>query len=210
MHGSEVDFVIYRGITERYSKWFVREVLDSIYMDEYRYTFWVPEDERPYHYYEMTLVESDSVFLRKTNGEVFCTTMHVFENLYDIFFYDGFTNSGVAAFDEDCIDYVECEPGVLSAEYPDWFYEYFTEAVHFPPDNESIFIYDTGYTTKPIFNSSGSTVVIEPLNATQGQASVTEHCVFLKNRFGEIRAMSFEDFTKYYNTGPLGGRNYEY
>ena len=200
LRGSFVDYVIFTGMTERYPLWFEREVFDSIYMDEHRYTFWMPEDERPYNYHDMVLVETDSIFLRKENGEVFCTSKYVFENLYDIFYYDGYTNSGVAAFGEDCIDYVECSPGVLSKEYPDWFYEYFTESIHFPPDNESIFIYSKD---KKIFKSDNPNLDILKLDSTQCQVSITEHAVFLRNRFGEIRATSLMGFHKHYDTRPI-------
>jgi len=209
-HNSYVDFVIYMGMTEDYPTWFEEEVLVSVYMDEHRYTFYIPLEERTSDYYEKTLVEDYSVFLRKTTGEIFCTTYDAFMELYDIFTYNGFSNSGIAAFSEDCITYVECEPGVLSAEYPDWFYEFFTEAIHFPPGNESIFIFDMDNSSIPISTSDKDSDVISPLDTSMGQVSIDHHCVFLRNHLGEIRHMRYETFLKYYNPGPLGGHYYEY
>lgn len=206
LHGSWVDYVVYMGLNERYPKWFEEEVLDDIYMDEHRYTFWMPRSERPWDYYEKDLVETDSVFLRKPNGEVFRTTKYVFEQLYVIFLYDGYSNYGIAAYEEDCIEYVECQPGVLNNGYPDWFYEYFTEALHFKDGNESIFIYELDNTNPPI--TSNSKDIVEPLDNDIGQVAVDRHCVFLRNFLGEIRHMDYVDFIKYYHPGPLGGHTY--
>lgn len=209
-HDSYVDYVLYMGMTEEYPQWFKDEVLEAIYMDCHRYTFYVPLEERTSDYYEKTLVEDYSVFLRKNDGEIFCTSYDAFRELYDIFKYDGFTNSGVAAFSEDCITYVECQPGVLSAEYPDWFYEFFTEAIHFPPDNESIFIFDLDSTNPPISSSDRESNIISSLDASAGQVAIDHHCVFLRNYLGEIRHMRYETFLKHYNPGPLGGHEFEY
>lgn len=207
LHGGWVDYVMYMGLTERYPDWFHQEVLDDIFMDEHRFTFWVPEEERSWDYYEKDLVESDSVFLRKPNGDIFRTSRYVFEQLYVVFLYDGFSNHGLAAYEDDCIEYVECQPGVLSAEYPDWFYEYFTEAIHFKDEGESIFIYDLDTTNPPITSSSIN--IVEPLDSTIGQVAVDEHCVFLRNFLGEIKHMDYSDFLKYYYPGPVGGHVYE-
>lgn len=176
MHGSFVNFVIFRGLTEQYPRWFRKSVIDDLTMDSDRYTFWVPQNERNPDYYEKVLVEDYSVFLENRRGEIHCTTMEAFDDLYSIFKYDAFKNGGVAAFKEDCIEYVECVPGVLTDEYPDWFYEYYTEVVVFP-DEETIFLDQTG------------------------DISITEHCVFLRNKFGEIRKISYNSFLKYYNPG---------
>lgn len=206
LHGSWVDYVIYMGMTERYPEWFQKEVLDDIYMDEHRFTFWLPEEERPWDYHEKELVESDSVFLRKPNGEIFRTSKYVFEQLYVIFLYDGFSNHGIAAYEEDSIEYVECQPGVLSAEYPDWFYEYFTEAIHFQNCNESIFIFEINTPGNPVTSSTRNQVV--PLGSGLGQVAVDTHCVFLRNFLGEIRHMEYSDFLKHYHPGPVGGHIY--
>lgn len=200
LRGSYVDYVNYMGLTEKYPVWFHRDVLDDIYMDESRYTFWIPESERPVDYYEKELVEQFSVFLRKPGGEIFCTTTDAFEELYTVFKYDAFENSGVAAFSEDVIKYVECYPGRLSKRYPDWFYEYFTESIHFPDQEESIFIYELDTTNPPV--QSRDIDIIEPLDQDICQVSVDEHCVFLCNHLGEIRHMLYSNFIKYYTPGP--------
>lgn len=206
LHGGWVDYVVYMGMTERYPDWFQNEVLDDIFMDVNRYTLWVPKEERSVDYHEKTLVEDYSVFLRKPDGEIMCTTQYVFMQLYYVFIYDGYSNHGIAAFEEDCIEYVECQPGVLTAKYPDWFYEYFTEAVHFPQERESVFIYDLDTTQAPV--TSSSIDIVEPLDSSVGQVAVDTHCVFLKNLHGEIRHMEYSDFLKHYHPGPVGGHIY--
>lgn len=200
LHGGWVDYVIYMGMTERYPEWFERDVLDDIFMDEHRFTFWLPKEERSWDYHEKTLVEVDSVFLRKPNGDLFCTSKYVFDQLYIVFLYDGFSNYGIAAYEEDCIEYVECQPGVLSAEYPDWFYEHFTESVNIPGE-ESILLYDT---EKHHLTSQVGPFVLN----VAGDISVNTHCVFLKNLLGEIRHMEYSDFLKHYHPGPVGGHIY--
>lgn len=204
LHGGWVDYVIYMGITENYPDWFNKEVLNDIYMDESRFTMWQPEEERSWDYYEKDCIESDSVFLRKPNGEIFMTSKYVFDQLYVIFLYDGFSNYGVAAYRDDCIEYVECQPGVVSADHPDWFYEYFTEAVHFQDQKESIFIFDR---SSPVVIGSSSNGVIS-LTGDVGQISVDSHCVFLRNFLGEIKHMEYSDFLKHYHPGPIGGFSY--
>jgi hypothetical protein len=186
LRGSYVDFVCFMGITEKYPLWFEEELYECVYMDDSRYTFWTPDGERKPDYYEKQLVEDYTVFLRKPNGEVHVTDYEVVQYLYITFQYDITTNSGIMALQDDCIDYVECIGGVLSAEYPNWFYEYFTEAVHFPRNGESILVYENG------------------------EYSVDNHCVFLKNRFGEIKGMYYDDFLKYYDPCPkVGGIWYD-
>lgn len=194
-HGSYVQYVIYIGITEKYPRWFEKEVLDNIYSDSDRFTFWVPLEERTVDYYEKTLVEDYSVFLRKPDGNIHCTDFDVFEKLYQVFKYDRFTNSGVAAFSEDCIEYIECKPGVLSSEYPEWFYEFFTESAVFP-NVETVLMFDTDKYRLSYNNSKFE------MN-TSGDISVLEHCVFLRNHLGEIRHMQYDIFKKHYNPGPL-------
>lgn len=183
------------GMTENYPRWFEKIIDDAIFMDESRYTFYVDKLERRPDYYEKILIEDYSVFIRKPNGEVHVTDYDIFAELYRAFRYDSFTNSGLAAFEEDCIDYVECSPGILSAGYPDWFYEYFTEAINFPQDEETIYFYDE---EKHCLTAKRGTLVV-PL---KGEASVTKHCVFLRNKFGEIRGMDYDDFIKHYDPQP--------
>lgn len=195
LRGSYIEYVVYKGVTERYPYWFKRELDKNIFTDDSRYTFYVPIDERRPDYYEKQLVEDYSIFLRKPSGEVHVTDYDTFSDLYHEFIYDTFTNSGVAALEEDCIEYVECRPGILPAGYPEWFYEYFTEAINFPKDELTIFLYDKE--TNCLTASRGSLLV-----TAGGAASVTEHCVFLRNKFGEIRGMRYGDFLKYYDPGP--------
>ena len=195
LRGSYVEFVNFMGITENYPQWFAEIIDDAIYMDESRYAFYVDREERRIDYYEKILIEDYSVFIRKPNGEVHVTDYDVFGELYITFIYDSFTNSGLAAFEEDSIEYVECRPGVLSARYPDWFYEYFTEAINFPQDEETIYFYDEH---KYCLTAKRGTLVV-PL---KGEASVTTHCVFLRNKYGEIRGMDYDDFIKYYDPDP--------
>jgi hypothetical protein len=42
--------------------------------------------------------------------------------------------------------------------------------------------------------------------AAGGDVEITEHCVFLRNKFGEILGMTYDEFLKYYDDDPqLGG-----
>jgi hypothetical protein len=200
LRGSYVEFVTFMGITERYPLWFEKEMEYTIIQDESRYTLWIPFDERSPDYYEKQLVEDYSVFLRKPNGEVHVTDYDTLSDLYTTFRYNRFTNSGIAALDEDCIEYVECHPGILPAGYPEWFYEYFTEAFNYPEDDKTFFLYDAD-TRKLTANRESINVDIA------GCVTVTDHCVFLYNRFGEIRGMLYDDFIKYYDDDPrIGGK----
>ena len=194
LRGSYVEFVTFNGCTERYPEWFVEELYECCYTDESRYTFWVPADERRPDYYEKQLIEDYSVFLRKANGEIHLTDYDVFSDLYTAFRYDSFTNSGIAAFDKDCIDYVECTGGVLGTEYPMWFYEYFTEAVNLP-QGETVFFHDHNTSTN---TTRGPFLEV----SDDGQVSVDDHSVFMRNKIGEIKAMLYEDFIKYYDDNP--------
>lgn len=183
LRGSYVEFVCYMGITEKYPRWFKKILDDCTYTDDDRYTFYVPPAERTPAYYEKQLIEDYTVFLRKSNGEVHVTDYEVLQHMYTSFKYNAFNNSGLAALDEDTIEYVECRPGILGAEYPEWFYEYFTEVVNFPHDEQTI------------------------LMADDNEVYVDRHCVFLKNRFGEIKGMYYDDFLKYYDPNPkIGGK----
>src|SRR5690606_38554608 len=141
-----------------------------------------------------------SVFLRKPNGEIFVTDYDIFSELYISFRYDAFTNSGLAALENDCIEYVECHGGVLTAEYPAWFYEYFTEVVNFP-DKETIYSYDTD---KQHLVYEHGLFSVNP----KGEVSVDQHCVFLRNKYGEIRGLLYDDFLKHYDPNPGTGDSY--
>lgn len=179
LQGSYVDFVIFMGETERYPKWFQRELDKCIYTDESRYTFWVDRDERKPDYYEKKLVEEFSIIIRNSSGDIHVTDYDIFQDLYITFRYDAFTNSGLAAFEEDSIEYVECMPGILDAGYPHWFYEYFTEAVNLPDEFDGFMLF-----------------------SDRDEVKVTEHCVILRNRFDEIRTMTYKEFSRYYDDSP--------
>jgi hypothetical protein len=195
LRGSYVEYVVFRGITEEYPKWFDKE-LDQMYLNEHRFTFYMPKEERYPDYHEKELVEEFSVFLRKfENDEVFLTNYDTFSELYTIFQYDLFTNSGIAAYKEDTIEYVECRGGILNDEYPNWFYEYFTEAINFPYENETVLFYDAW--AKGLKVTEGTLFV-----RNNGDISVSTHCVFLRNRFGEIMGMEYIQFLKIYDPLP--------
>lgn len=196
LRDSYVEYVVYTGVTERYPLWFAEELYDATYTDESRYTFWVPLEQRRPDYYEKQLVEDYSIILRKPNGDIHVTDYDTFTELYITFKYDAFTNSGIAALQEDCIEYVECKPGVLTAGYPEWFYEYFTEAFNYPQDGETIYLYDEKEHT---LKATRGSLIAE---AGAGQASVTKHCIFLRNKYGEVRGMDYENFLKYYDPDP--------
>jgi hypothetical protein len=199
LRGSYIEYVIFAGVTEKYPPWFEEEMYDTISLDESRYTFWLHKDERNMDYYEKQLVEDYSVFLRKPNGEVHVTDWDVFSDLYMAFTYNEFNHSGIAALRDDCIEYVEASAGVLPIGYPIWFYEYFTEALNFPQDEETVYFFDE--TEKALKASRG------PMFATAGgEVTVKQHSVFLRNKFGEIRVMTYRDFLKYYDPDPqIGG-----
>lgn len=186
LKGSYVDFVIFMGESERYPSWFQKELDKCTYTDESKYTFWVHSEERRPDYYEKKLIEDYSVIIRNSKGLLHITDYDVFQNLYITFRYDGFTNSGLAAFEEDTIEYVECKPGVIDCKYPDWFYDYYTESVTLPLDFQGYLLY-----------SDGSSDDIE----------VVEHCVILRNRSGDIMDMLYSDFKKYYDDSPSHDRD---
>jgi hypothetical protein len=198
LRGSYVEYVIFAGVTEKYPPWFEEELYDTISLDESRYTFWVHRDERNMNYYEKQLVEDYSVFLRKPNGEVHVTDWDIFSELYMAFTYSEFNHSGIAALYEDTIDYVEAKAGVLPAGYPIWFYEYFTEAFNYPQDEKTFFFYDIN---EHVIKASRDSMEI----TAGGDVTITEHCVFLRNKFGEIRGMTYYEFLKYYDDNPKRG-----
>lgn len=180
LRGKYLDAVYFMGINEKYPYWFAEELYDAIFTDESRYTFWVDRHSRRPDYHEKTLIEDYSVFLRKEDGTIFVTNYDQLDEMYTIFRTDKFTNSGLVAFNEDVIDYVECHGG--SSFYSmddDWFYEYFTEVVNHPQDEESIFF----------------------TNTDQG-ITVNQHCAVLMNKYGEIRAMEWRKFLKFYDIDP--------
>lgn len=197
---SYIEYVIFMGVTERYPSWFAEELYECTYTDESRYTFWVPIDERQPDYYEKQLVEEYSVFLRKPNGDIHVTDYDIFQDLYVTFRYDAFTNSGIAALEQDCIEYVECHPGILPAGYPEWFYAFFTEAFNFPENEETVFFYDAD--EKSLKASRGSLVATA---GKHGEVDVVEHCVFLHNKYGEIKGLSYNEFLKYFDPNPQIG-----
>lgn len=179
LRGSYVDVVFYMGLNEPYPYWFSELIYNHILIDEDRYTFYVPREERKVEYYEKKLIEDYSVFIRKSDGSVHVTDYDIFESLYQVFRTDSFENSGLAALKSDTIEYVECHGGYVVSGYPDWFYEYFSEAVNNPVDDETVFISDDN-----------------------GDITITDHCVFLKNRYGEIKIMDYDVFLKYYDPDP--------
>jgi hypothetical protein len=199
LRNSYVEFVIFMGVTERYPSWFAEEIYDSVMIDESRYTFWLHRDERSMGYYEKQLIEEYSVILRKPNGEMHVTDYDIFQDLYITFRYDAFTNSGIAAFEQDCIEYQECQAGVLPEGYPAWFYEFFTEAFNYPQDEKTFFFYDTD---KHVLKASRDSIEV----TAGGDVTITQHCVFLHNKYGEIRGMAYDDFIKYYDPDPRLGR----
>lgn len=197
LRGSYVEFVIYNGVTERYPDWFEEELYDCTYTDESRYTFYVAPRERRPDYHEKQLIEDYSVFLRKPDGEVHLTDYDIFKDMYHVYIYDAFTNSGIAAFKDDSIDYVECDGGVLLKEYPAWFYEYYTEAVNLP-NGETFYIHDAHDHDTSCGNIRGPYLSV----SEDGSISIDSRSVFLRNRYGEVRAMFYDDFIRFYDPDP--------
>lgn len=199
LRGSYVEYVIFAGVTEKYPLWFEEEMYDTVSLDESRYTFWVHRDERNMAYYEKQLVEDYSVFLRKPDGEVHVTDWDVFSELYLAFTYSEFTHSGIAALRDDTIEYVEAQAGSLPLGYPEWFYEHFTEAFNYPQDEKTFFFFDTN---KHALKASRDSMEI----TAGGDVTIREHCVFLRNKFGEIRGMTYNQFLRHYDPEPdIGG-----
>lgn len=177
LRGHYVQFVIFMGLVERYPDWFNEEIAQRAFIDESRFCFWTSPPERLTDYYERELIETASVVLRKDNGDHHLTDVTIFEDMYHVFSYDHSINGGVAAFNEDVIEYVECVGGMVLDNYPDWFYEYFTESQNNPKEGETyLFSVDNlGYMT------------------------VKDRCVVLRNRFGEIRQTTYNDFIRHYD-----------
>jgi hypothetical protein len=176
--GHYLQFVIFMGLSEQYPEWFIEEVSNRAFVDESRFCFWVPPQERSPDYHEKQLIETYSVVVRKYNGDIHLLDTDTFNEMYTIFEYDQFLNGGVAAFNEDIIEYTTCVGGSPVDRYPAWFYEYFTEALNNPKDGETY------------------------LFSVDGLGNITvkeERCVFLRNRFGEIRYVSYGNFLKYYD-----------
>lgn len=169
-----VDYVIFAGDHEQYPRWFREEVLDGILVDENRYTRYIPRPERSVDYYDKTLVENDTVFLRKPTLEVHCVSYDIFEELYIPLESNPRTNSGMAAFREDTIEVVECHGGVPMS-YPGWFYDYFSDGIVIQGTDQTILFY-----------------------GEEREITVEGHCYFLRNRMGQIAHMDHETFSKYF------------
>ena len=170
-----VSYVIYEGENEQYPRWFREEVLDGILVDESRYTRYIPRPERCVDYYDKTVVEHDTVFLRKPkSGDIHCTTYETFEDLYIPMDVNPRTNSGVAAFREDAIEVVECHGGLPEA-YPLWFYNFFSDGRVIKDSEETILFY-----------------------GDDREISITGLSYFLRNKEGKIAHMDHETFNRYY------------
>lgn len=183
-----LQYVIFMGVSEQYPDWFVEEVASRVFIDESRFCFWVPPQERAPDYHEKELIETYSIVVRKYTGEIHVLDVDTFNDLYTIFEYDQFLNGGIAAFNEDVIEYTTCIGGSPIDRYPAWFYEYFTEAVNNPKDGETYLFSVDGF---------GNITVKE------------ERCVFLRNRFGEIRYVSYGNFLKYYDPRLVDANHYK-
>ena len=199
LRGSYVEVVYFMGPNENYPLWFQDELHNSIFTDEFRYTFWVPPQQRSVDYHEKELIEDYSVFLRKPNGEVHVTTWDAFDDLYEEFRYDRFTNSGLAALREDCIDYVEVVGGELTTGYPEWFEALFVETINHFHGGETIMIHRSGDASADISLNVGEDSVWVSID---GDTSITSRCVFLQNKFGEVMSMSWDKFLQFYDPYP--------
>lgn len=170
-----VDYVIFAGENEQYPAWFKEEVIGGILVDENRYTRYIPQPERSVDYYDKTIVEHSTVFLRKPQSrDIHCTSYDVFEDLYISLEVNPRTNSGVAAFRDDAIEIVECHGGLPGA-YPSWFYDYFSDGMVIESRDETILFY-----------------------GDDRELSIVGHCYFLRNRRGQIAFMDHEAFDKHY------------
>jgi hypothetical protein len=180
LRGTYVQFVIFMGVLEKYPRWFIEEIANRIVVDDSRYCFWTSPPERNHDYYEKDLIDDYSVVVRKSTGETHIMEVDTFHEMYNVFQYNAALNGGRAAFNEDCIEYVECAGGGVSGSalnhYPRWFYEYFTECLNYPDRGET-------YLLKLDDNDC---VVVD------------QHCVFLRNKLGEVRQMPYLDFLKHY------------
>lgn len=173
-----VDYVIFAGTweetTSQYPRWFREEVLDGILVDENRYTRYIEKPERSIDYYDKTLVDYDTVFLRKPNGNIHCTTYDVFEELYIPLDVSPRVDGGIAAFREDTIEVVECHGGLPEA-YPSWFYDFFSEGRVIVSPDETILFY-----------------------GDDREISIVGTSYFLRNKNGQIAHMDKETFNRYY------------
>lgn len=118
-----VQYVLWVGETGPYPKWFVDFMVSNVfYTDEFRYTYYQPEDERSVTYHDEILVDDYSVFINK-NGEIFCTHYDSFEKLYHTVQEWPGHNGGVAFYKEDSIEYrlLDLDPDGYP-EYPSWVY----------------------------------------------------------------------------------------
>lgn len=196
LKNSYVEYILYMGVTEKYPQWFRHQLDNCAYTDESRFTFWVNKEERRPDYYEKQLIEDYSVFIRNSNGDIHITDYDTFQRLYVTFTYDAFTNNGIAAFENDCIEYVECMEGMLSVTYPTWFYEFFTESINFP-NGEKILL-SNSEDIPNLLVDRGPFLDVD----NYGGVSVDCHCVFLRNKFGEVRGMLYTDFLRFYDDNP--------
>jgi hypothetical protein len=177
LRGRWVQFAIFMGVSERYPQWFIEEIANRVFVNESRFCFWTSPPERECDYYEKELIETYSVVVRKYDGSTHVMSMDVFHDLYNVFKYEQSVNGGIAAFAEDCIEYVECFGGKMLDHYPKWFYEYFTESLNYPDDEESY-----------LFSLDNNGCIV-----------IDAHCVFLRNKFGEIKQTLYTEFIKYYD-----------
>lgn len=146
-----------------------------------RYTFYIPKEVRNADYYDKIVVSYGDVFLRKTDGTSFVLSDDsIFQELYNVFDFNLQNNNGLAAFVDDCIEFVEIQGGFVVDDKPDWFYEHITETVNFIDVDSCILI------------------------GEDKEFDVTEHCVFLQNRWGEIRSMRYADFFAFYDPDLYG------
>lgn len=205
LRGSYLEFVIFKGFNEPYPMWFAEEIYCNAFFEESQFTTWLSKEERSVDYHEKTLISNDSVCLRKSSGELFVTNMDLFTEHYTTFTFSNLTNSGIAAFDPDCIEYVECNGGIYSDEYPEWFYECYTEMVNFP-HVETVFLHERPIKVAPC-HGIGKRRYEEVSTGTP----VTNHSVFLRNKFGEIKRMDYSIFVKYYDPFPkMEDNDFEY
>lgn len=179
IQGGYVEAVFFMGVNEKYPMWFQEEIYDAIFTNESLYTFWVDRSERTPDYYEKQLVEDYSVFLRRSNGEIFVTNYDLLDEYYTIFRTDTFTNSALVAFNDDIIEYMECHGGILCGYPEDWFYEYFTESLLNPQQGETVFV-----------------------NEVDGDITITEHCSVMQNKYGEVKVVDWDTFIQIYDPEP--------
>ena len=198
LRGSYVQVAFYMGDNETYPDWMADELANCTFTDESRYTFWVPEDMRKPDYFEKQLIGDYSVFLRKPDtGEIHVTSTDTYGDLYMEFQFDAFTNSALAAFHDDVIEYVECRGGeVVDSGYPDWFYEWITEAINYPGYDNARDAIQGGL----VGSECEESMLID---VDGNDFSIVDHCVVLRNKFGEMKIMEWEKFNRLYDTDPV-------